>query len=142
MVAVRKEIETIAALRGKPFAISRPGAISQYLMYPLLDGAGVPRDSLQWLGVGGAFERMLALKADRVKGALLMIDFAMEAINDPNIRILQSVVDTLPDYPVELLVLREEMLSKKPEAAVGITRAVIQACRHIVEKKTETIDVF
>ena len=89
MVAVRKEIETIADLRGKPFAISRPGAISQYLMYPLLDRAGVPRDSLQWFGVGGALERMLALKADRVKGALLMIDFAMEAINDPNIRITQ-----------------------------------------------------
>ena len=141
MVAVRKEIETVADLRGKPFAISRPGAISQYLMYPLLDREGVPRDSLQWFGVGGALERMLALKADRVKGALLMIDFAMEAINDPNIRIIQSVADILPDYPVELLVLRKDMLDKKPGTAFAITRAVIQACRHIVENKTGTVDV-
>lgn len=141
MVAVRKEIKTAADLRGKPFAISRPGAISQYLMYPLLDRAGVPRDSLQWLGVGGALERMLALKADRVKGALLMVDFAMEAIHDPNIRILQPVADLLPNYPVELLVLRKDMLDKKPEASFAITRAVIQACRYIVEHKKETIDV-
>jgi len=141
MVAVRKEIKTIADLRGKPFAISRPGAISQYLMYPLLDREGVPRDSLQWFGVGGALERMLALKADRVKGALLMIDFAMEALNDPNIKVINSVANTLPDYPVELLVLRKEMLDRKPEAAIAITRAVIQACRYIVEHKRETIDV-
>jgi len=141
MVAVRKEIRTVADLRGKPFAISRPGAISQYLMYPLLDREGVPRDSLQWLGVGGALERMLALKAGRVMGALLMIDFAMEAGNDPNIRIIKSVADILPDYPVELLVLRKNMLDGKPEVGLAITRAVIQACRYIVKNKTGTVDV-
>jgi NitT/TauT family transport system substrate-binding protein len=141
MVAVRKEIATVAALRGQPFAISRPGAISQYLMYPLLDRAGVPRDSLQWLGVGGALERLLALQADRVKGALLMIDFAMEASNDPNIRIIHSVADIVPNYPVELLVLRKAMVDKKSDAAFAITRAVIQACRYIVQNKTGTVDV-
>jgi NitT/TauT family transport system substrate-binding protein len=141
MVAVRKEIQTVADLRGQPFAVSRPGAISQYLMYPLLDREGVPRDSLQWLGVGGALERMLALKAGRVKGALLMIDYAMEAINDPNVRIIKSVADVLPDYPVELLVLRKEMLDTNPAAARAIARAVIQACRLIVRSKGEAIDV-
>jgi NitT/TauT family transport system substrate-binding protein len=141
MVAVRKEIEAVADLRGKPFAISRPGAISQYLMYPLLDREGVPRDSVQWLGVGGALERLLALKADRVKGALLMIDFAMEAVGDPNIRIIRSVAEILPNYPVELLVLRKDMLDKRPETALAITRAVIQACRYIVENRAGTVDV-
>ncbi|MEP7365292.1 MAG: ABC transporter substrate-binding protein [Acidobacteriota bacterium] len=141
MVAVRKEIRTAADLSGKPFAISRPGAISQYLMYPLLDRERVPRDSLQWLGVGGALERMLALKAGRVQGALLMIDFAMEAIRDPDIRILKPVADLLPNYPVKLLVLRKDMLDRNPDASFAITRAIIQACRYIVEHKKETIDV-
>src|SRR4051812_41467316 len=124
MVAVRKEIETIADLRGKPFAISRGGAISQYLMYPLLDSAGVPRDALQWFGVGGGLERMLSLQADRVKGALLNVDFAMQAINNPNIKIIKSIADILPDYPVELLVLRKQMLDQSPEVATAIVRSV------------------
>ena len=141
MVAVRKEIETVADLRGKSFAISRPGAISQYLMYPLLDGAGVPRDSVQWFGVGGGYERMLALLSDRVKGALLNVDFVMEAVHDPNIRIIKSVADVLPEYPVELLVLRNDMLDKNPDAATAITTAMIQACRYIVENKAGTIEV-
>ncbi len=110
-------------------------------MYPFLDSAGVPRESLQWLGVGGALERMLALRADRVKGALLHIDFAMEAANDPNIWLIKSVAELLPEYPVEMIVLRKDMLDKNPDAATAIVRAVIQACRFIVRDKDGTIDV-
>jgi NitT/TauT family transport system substrate-binding protein len=141
MVAVRKEIESIADLRDKPFAISRPGAISQYLMFPLLDSAGVPRNSVQWFGVGGGYERMLALLTDRVKGALLNVDFAMEAVNDHNIRIIKSMAEILPEYPVELLVLRNDMLDKNPDAATAITTTIIQACRYIVKNKPGTIEV-
>lgn len=142
MVAVRKEINSVAELRGKPFAVSRPGAISQYLMFPLLESAKVPRDQVQWLGVGGGRERMLALLADRVKGALLHIDFAMEAVNDPNIRLLTSVADVIPEYPFELLVLRRDLIEKNPTAAAGIVRAVIQACRSIVKDRDGTLAVM
>jgi NitT/TauT family transport system substrate-binding protein len=142
MVAVRKEIQSIAQLRGQTFAISRPGAISQYLMYPLLDRAGVPRESIQWVGVGGGYDRMLALVADRVKGALLNVDYAMEVEHDPNIRIVLSVAEVLPEYPVELLVLRKAMLDENPDAVTAIVTAVIQTCRYIVRNKTDTIDVM
>jgi NitT/TauT family transport system substrate-binding protein len=141
IVAVRKELNTIADLRGKAFAISRPGAISQYLMFPLLERAGVPADTVRWLGVGGGYERMLALLAGRVQGALLNVDFAMQALDDPNIKLIQPVADILPDYPVELVVLRKDLLDGNPAAATAITRAVIQACRYIVQNRAGTIEV-
>lgn len=142
IVAVRKEIGSVAELKGRPFAVSRPGAISQYLMFPLLEKAGVKRDEVQWLGVGGGRERMLALLADRVKGALLHIDFAMEALNDPNVKLLTSVADVIPDYPFELLVLRRDMIEKNPQAAAAIVRAVIEACRYIVKNRDGTLEVM
>lgn len=142
MVAVRKEIASVADLRGKPFAVSRPGAISQYLMFPLLETAKVPRDGLQWLSVGGGRDRMLALLADRVKGALLHIDYAMEAAADPNIKLMTSVAEVIPNYPFEVLILRNDLLEKNPAAATAITRAVIQACRYIVRNKSGTVEVM
>lgn len=141
MVAVGADIRALADLRGRRFAISRPGAISQYLMYPLLDRAQVPRDSLQWYGVGGARERLLALQAGRVDGALLMVDFALEAASDPKLRILSRLADILPEYPVELLVLRSSLIERNPTAAAAVVRAVIQACRYIVANKAGTLDV-
>ena len=142
MVAVRKEIASIADLRGKPFAVSRPGAISQYLMFPALDKAGVPRDSIQWLSVGGGRERMLALTADRVKGALLHLDYALQAKEDPNIRFLGSLAESLPDFPFELLLVRKELIDRNPAAVTAITKAVIEACRYIVTNKEGTLKIF
>lgn len=141
MVAARKEIGSIAGLRGKRFAISRPGAISQYLMFPLLDEAGTPRDSVEWVAVGGARDRLLALQADRVQGALLHVDFAIEAGRDTSLRLIKSVADILPEYPVELSIMRKEMLDADPVAAAAIVRAIIEACRWIVRDKAGTIDI-
>src|ERR1700733_12386652 len=48
VVMVQPEIKTMKDLAGQPFAISRPGAQSQYLLYPLLDQAGVSRSAVTW----------------------------------------------------------------------------------------------
>ncbi len=92
----------------------------------------VARNNVQRIGVGGALGRLFALRADRVKGALLYVDFAMEAARDPNLRLLESVADILPDCPVEMMVLRKDLLDANPIAATAITRAVIEACRPVV----------
>jgi NitT/TauT family transport system substrate-binding protein len=142
IVAVRKEIGSYADLKGKPFAVSRPGAISQYLLFPMLDRAGVPRDSIKFLSVGGGKERMLALLADRVKGALLHFDFAMEARADPNVKLLEPIANSVPNYPFELLVVRKDLIDCNPDAVTRITAAVIEACRFIVTDKKGTLEVF
>lgn len=139
IVAVRKEIASVADLKGQPFAISQPGAISQYLLFPLLAKAGVAQDAVQWLAVGSNNNRLLALQAGRVKGTLLNVDSAMQAANDPNLALLQSIADILPDYPVETLVLRKEMLDGDPATATAIVSAVIEACRFIVANREATI---
>lgn len=141
-VAVRREITGYQDLRSKPFAVSRPGAISQYLLFPALDRAGVPRDSVQWLSVGGGRERMLALLADRVKGALLHLDYAVQAQQDPNIKFLGTLAEMLPEYPFELLLVRKELIDRNPEAVTRITAAIIEACRYIVGNKSGTLEIF
>jgi ABC-type nitrate/sulfonate/bicarbonate transport system substrate-binding protein len=47
----------------------------------------------------------------------------------------------LPDYPVELLVLRKAMLDENPDLATAITKAVMQACRHIVTNKERALAI-
>jgi ABC-type nitrate/sulfonate/bicarbonate transport system substrate-binding protein len=109
-------------------------------MFPLLDSVGVRRDAIEWLAVGSNSDRLLALRADRVKGALLNIDAAMEAAKDPTLKLIKSVADILPDYPVELVIVRKEMIDSDSETVAAITRAVIQACRFIVADKAGTIE--
>jgi ABC-type nitrate/sulfonate/bicarbonate transport system substrate-binding protein len=142
VVAVQPEIKSLKDLVGKPFAISRPGALSQYLLFPALDREGIARNAVTWIPIGGASERRLALVNNRVKGALLHLDFMLAAQRDAKVVALDRVVRTNPDYPHELLVVRKELADKQPAAITAMTRSIIEACRFMVTNRERTIEIY
>jgi NitT/TauT family transport system substrate-binding protein len=142
VVAVRKDIAGVDDLKGKPFAVSRPGALSQYITFPLIEGAGVSRNDIQWLAVGSSTDRLFALQADRVKGAVLYFDTVVQVKDNPDIKVLAQLADSLPDYPHELLVVRQEDIEKRPEKVIRIIQSIIEACRYMMTHKQESVDVF
>src|SRR3978361_580165 len=142
LIAVHPEIKALKDLVGKPFAISRPGALSQYLMFPALDRDGIPRNAITWVPIGGAGERRLALVNNRVKGALLHLDYFFAAQRDAQVVALDQVVRSNPDYPHELLVVRKEVADKQPDAIAAVTRSIIEACRFIVTNRERTIEIY
>jgi ABC-type nitrate/sulfonate/bicarbonate transport system substrate-binding protein len=142
VIAVQPEIKSLKDLVGKPFAISRPGALSQYLLFPALEREGIARNSVTWVPIGGASERRLALVNNRVKGALLHLDYFLAAQRDAKVVALDKVVRTNPDYPHELLVVRREIAEKQPQAVAAITRSIIEACRFMVTTRGRTIEIY
>ena len=141
-VMVQPEIRSLKDLVGKPFAISRPGALSQYLMFPALDREGIARNAVSWIPIGGPSERRLALVNNRVKGALLHLDYALVAQRDSHVVALDRVVRSNPDYPHEMLVVRKELVDKQPQVVTAVTRSIIEACRFIVTNRARTIEIY
>ena len=80
-------------------------------------------------------ERRLALVNNRVKGALLHLDYAFAAERDAQVVALDRIARTSPDYPHELLVVRKELTEKQPEAVAAVTRSIIEACRFMATHK-------
>src|SRR5436190_9479799 len=142
LIMVQPEVRTLKDLAGKPFAISRPGALSQYLMFPVLERAGLAKTDITWVPIGGPSERRLALVNNRVKGALLHLDYALVAQRDSNVVELDRVVRGSPDYPHELLVVRRELAEKQPQVAIAITRSIIEACRFMVANRDRTLEIY
>jgi ABC-type nitrate/sulfonate/bicarbonate transport system substrate-binding protein len=142
VIAVQPEIGSLKALVGKPFAISRPGALSQYLMFPALDREGIARNAVTWIPIGGASERRLALVNNRVKGALLHLDYALAAKRDSNVVEFDRVARNNPDYPHQMLVVRKELIEKRPDVVTAVTRSIIEACRFMVANRERTIDIY
>ena len=142
VVMVQPDIKTVKDLAGQPFAISRPGAQSQYLLFPLLDQAGVARNSVTWIPIGGPSQRRLALVNNRVKGALLHLDYALAAKRDSNVVELDRVARDNPDYPHQMLVVRKELIEKRPDVVTAVTRSIIEACRFMVANRERTIDIY
>jgi ABC-type nitrate/sulfonate/bicarbonate transport system substrate-binding protein len=142
LVMVQPEIKSIKDLAGKPFAISRPGALSQYLMFPALEREGMARNDVQWIAIGGPSERRLALVNNRVKGALLHLDYALVAQRDSKVVALDRVVRTNPDYPHEVLVVRKELAEKQPDVVTALTKSIIEACRFMVTHRDRTVEIY
>jgi ABC-type nitrate/sulfonate/bicarbonate transport system substrate-binding protein len=142
LVMVQPDIKSIKDLAGKPFAISRPGALSQYLMFPALERAGLGRDDVQWIPIGGPSARRTALVNNRVKAALLHLDYALVAERDSKVVVLDRVVRTNPDYPHEVLVVRKELADNHPEIITAVTKSIIEACRFIVSHRERTVELY
>jgi NitT/TauT family transport system substrate-binding protein len=142
VVMAQPEIKSMNDLGGKPFAISRPGAQSQYLLFPALDRAGVARNAVTWVPIGGPSERRLALVNNRVKGALLHLDYALVAKRDSNVVELDRIVRSNPDYPHQMLVVRKELIEKNPQVVTAVTRSIIEACRFMVTHRERTIELY
>jgi ABC-type nitrate/sulfonate/bicarbonate transport system substrate-binding protein len=142
VVMVQPEVRTLKDLAGKPFAISRPGALSQYLMFPVLERAGMAKTDVAWIPIGGPNERRLALVNNRVKGALLHLDYALVAQRDSNVVELERVVKGNPDYPHELLVIRRELVEKQPQVATAVVRSIIEACRVMATNRARTLEIY
>ena len=97
---------------------------------------------MQWIAIGGPSERRLALVNNRVKGALLHLDYALVAQRDSKVVALDRVVRTNPDYPHEVLVVRKELAEKQPEVITAVTKSIIEACRFIVSHRERTIELY
>ena len=142
VVGARKEIASFKDLKGKPFAVSRAGALSQYVNFPFLDREGLTKNDIQWLSVGSSKDRMMALMADRVKAAVLYIDNAMELRDDPSIHFIAEISELLPLYAYELLIVRQEDIEKRPEKVIRIVQSIMEACRFLKDNREEAIASF
>jgi len=47
-----------------------------------------------------------------------------------------------PDYPHQMLVVRKELIEKRPDAVTAVTRSIIEACRFMVAERERTIDIY
>jgi ABC-type nitrate/sulfonate/bicarbonate transport system substrate-binding protein len=95
-----------------------------------------------WVPIGGPSERRLALVNNRVKGALLHLDYALVAKRDGNVVELDRIVRSNPDYPHQMLVVRKELADKHPHVVTAVTRSIIEACRFMVTNRERTIEIY
>jgi NitT/TauT family transport system substrate-binding protein len=142
VVAVSSDIKSFQDLKGQSFAVSRAGALSQYVVFPFLNRENVSRNDIKWLSVGSSKDRLGALLAKRVKAAVLYLDNAAEIGNNPDIHILANIADLMPLYPHELLLVRKDDIDNRPEKVSRIVQSIMEACRFLVEHRAESIDIF
>jgi len=118
-------IQTVAALRGKPFAISRQGSGSQLMCYFLAQQEGWPKTSLSFVEVGHLAGGTQALVHQEAAGFLWERFMTQPLVTDGSLRRL-GVLPT--PWPAFVLAVRPHVWEhRQQEVRVFIEAALAQA---------------
>ena len=96
VVAVQPEIKIAKGSRWASRSRSRGRARCRNICCSRARPRRDARNTVTWIPIGGASERRLALVNNRVKGALLHLDYALAAKRDSNVVALDRVARATP----------------------------------------------
>ncbi|MDR7421496.1 MAG: ABC transporter substrate-binding protein [Armatimonadota bacterium] len=144
LIASKREIGSLGDLRGKLFAIARPGSLDHSLTEMVLEQAGMTGRELRMLAIGAPAVRAQALLAGRVDATTFSVGTWMTVRSSPALKVL---VDHDAFYAAAPIVQKVNAvtlatLREKPEHLRRFTAAIIKASRHLAENKQTWLDIM
>jgi ABC-type nitrate/sulfonate/bicarbonate transport system substrate-binding protein len=123
------DINSLKDFEGKPFGISRIGAISHTIPVYMMQQAGVDINKVQWVAIGGTGERARALLAGRIVGGVLHGDVAWNTVKQSGgkLKLLATVADVAPGRILdqESIAVYRDWAEKNPQVVMDFLRAKI-----------------
>ena len=111
-IVSRPEIRSIQELKGKKIAISSPGSLTDFLTRYVLKNKGLEPAQLSLLSIGGVSTRFAALLSGGVDASLISAAFFSRA-KEAKLNFLLMLSEVIPEWPLSVVCVREEMLSQR-----------------------------
>jgi len=129
VIVTRDTINKPEELRGKKWAITQMGAISQTYAALWLSKKGLPDGSVDWIPIGGTSARARAVIANQVDAALLTAGEWIRVQQQKGIHVLATLSDSVPPLPLEICVVTTKMINDRPDVVQGFVNAMLNAAR-------------
>ena len=130
VIVTRDTISKVDDLRGKKWAITQMGAISQTYAALWLSKNGQPANSVDWIPIGGTSARARAVLANQVDATLLTAGEWFRIREQKGVRLLATVSDSVPPLPLNLCVVSTKMINERPAVVQGFVNGMLNAVRH------------
>jgi len=130
VIVTRDTINKPEDLRGKKWAITQMGAISQTYAALWLNKKGLPDGAVDWIPIGGTSARARAVIANQVDAALLTAGEWIRVQQQKGIHVLATLSDSVPPLPLEICVVTTKMINERPDVVQGFVNAMLNAARY------------
>ncbi len=130
--------KSIKEAKGKRFAISRFGSLTDYLTRATLQHFGVDPKEVTILQIGSTPARFAALSAGAVDASIVWFPVTEIAKAQGYLKLF-DLKGVFPEWPYETFAARESWLAKEKEQAVKFLRAYQRGVRYTLENKEEAI---
>jgi NitT/TauT family transport system substrate-binding protein len=135
------KLSSMKEAKGKRFAISRFGALSDFLTRASLLHFGIDPKEVTILQVGSTPARFAALGSGNVDATIIWFPVTEQA-KAMGYRKLFDLKDMYPEWPYEIFAARESWLSKEKDQALRFVRAYQRGTRFTRENRDEAVRVL
>ena len=133
VLAARKGIDAVEALRGKTLAVDAPASGFAYVLYKLMRRHGLERGTdYEVVSTGGVADRYQRLLAGEFDATLLSGGFETRA-KAQGFSLLDSVADIADPYLGVVGAATERWLQEKRDVAVRLVRALLAATGWVLD---------
>ena len=135
------KLTSMKEAKGKRFAISRFGALSDFLTRASLLHFGIDPKEVTILQIGSTPARFAALSSGGVDASILWFPVTEQA-KAIGYRKLFDLKEMYPEWPYEIFAARESWLTKEKDQALRFIRAYQKGTRFTRENREESIKVL
>jgi ABC-type nitrate/sulfonate/bicarbonate transport system substrate-binding protein len=129
---VRPEIESFTDLRGKTLALDALTTGFAFVLYRMLDKAGLTADDYEMISVGATPLRLEAVKKGDHAGTLLIEPFTGMA-KAAGHRVLETSLATFEHYPGQMFGAMRGWAAENRDAMVGFIRGYLDALDWVLD---------
>jgi NitT/TauT family transport system substrate-binding protein len=135
------KLTSMKEAKGKRFAISRFGALSDFLTRASLLHFGIDPKEVTILQIGSTPARFAALSSGGVDASIIWFPVTEQA-KAMGYRKLFDLKDMYPEWPYEIFAARESWLAKEQDQALRFIRAYQKGTRLTRENRDEAVKVL
>lgn len=135
------KLTSMKEAKGKKFAISRFGALSDFLTRASLLHFGIDPKDVTILQIGSTPARFAALSSGGVDATIIWFPVTEQA-RAMGYRKLFDLKDMYPEWPYEVFAARESWLAKEKDQAIRFIRAYQKGTRLTRDSRDEAIRVL
>jgi len=135
------DFKSMKQAKGKRFAISRFGSLTDFLTRATLRHFGVDEKEVTILQIGSTPARFAALSAKGVDASVVWFPVT-EIAKSQGFNKLLDLKDIFPDWPYETFAARESYLSKEKDQVAKFLRAYQKGVRYTRDNKNDAVNIM
>src|SRR5919106_447111 len=135
------DFKSMKEAKGKRFAISRFGSLTDYLTRATLRHFGVDPKDVTILQIGSTPARFAALSAKAVDASIVWFPVT-EIAKSQGYNKLLDLKEIFPEWPYETFAAKESYLAKEREQVTKFLRAYQRGIKYTVENKSDAVKIM
>ena len=135
------DFKSMKQAKGKRFAISRFGSLTDFLTRATLRHFGVDSKEVTILQIGSTPARFAALSAKAVDASIVWFPVT-EIAKSQGYNKLLDLKEIFPEWPYETFAAKESYLSKERDQVSKFLRAYQRGVKYTIENKAEAVKIM